>query len=531
MEASDQSSSSQTQTPRALWFLLIALIALFANALGVSVTARTFGAMGGVSEFAQAVHQQDRSLARYYNGIAFPTVMAVVLWYLWPVIRFARRPSGEAPALVQRRIIGTPLVVAVLGLAPWFVGCIFFVTMTVLRFGHWSTELISQQLLSPLVSGFLAATTTYLLLDWLTRARIAPSLVPGGRLTEIPGALALGVRARLLVFLLAVAFTPLFTMLGLARAAIVRVEAGVPIDHVMPVLAHASSTAFFVYVVLGVALALVFARTLTRPLEQVAGALRRIEGGDLSAGVQVTSSDEIGVLQDGVNTMIETLRANEHILQTFGRVVEPTIRDQLLRGGLHLGGERRAASVLFCDLRGFTAFAERTPPEEVVATLNEFFTTMTVWVRECGGFVDKFIGDAMLVVFGLFERDGEHNLAVSAAAAVRCAVGIRERLVTLNASRVQSGHPPLQVAVSIHTGEVLSGTIGAADRHEYTVIGDTVNVAARLQQLCKERGRDVLFSETTYELARSQGSSHGAVLHDAVSLRGRQEPVRVFEVA
>jgi adenylate cyclase len=524
-EAADRASRA------ALWLLLVGLIGVFANALAVSVTARTFGAMGGVSEFAQAVHEQDRWLARYYNAIAFPGVIAIVVWYLWPIVIFARQPYADPPLRVQRRILGTPLVVALLGFAAWFVGCLFFAAATCYHFGRWSTELVSQEVLSPLVSGFLAATTTYLLLDWLTRARVAPALVPTARLTEVSGALALGVRARLLVFLIAVAFTPLFTMLGLVRAAVVRIDRGVPVDHVVAVLAHASNTTFLVYVLLGVVLALVFARTLTRPLENAAAALRRVQGGDLSAGVQVSASDEIGVLQDGVNAMIATLRENEHILQTFGHIVEPAIRDQLLRGGLHLGGELRTASVLFCDLRGFTAFAERTPPQEVVATLNQFFTTMTAWVRECGGFVDKFIGDAIMVVFGLFDHDRESGQTESAAAAVRCALGIRERLVALNVTRARAGQGALQVAVSIHTGEVLSGTIGAADRHEYTVIGDTVNVASRLQQLAKEQGRDLLFSEVTYELARSRGVVDNATLQDAVNLRGRSEPVRVFAVA
>src|SRR5205814_8661877 len=104
----------------------------------------------------------------------------------------------------------------------------------------------------------------------------------------------------------------------------------------------------------------------------------------LHARVRVTSSDEVGILEDGVNAMVAALREKEHILQTFGRVVEPSVRDQLLSGHLRLGGELRNASVLFCDMRGFTTLAEHCPPGVVVATLNGFFTAMTSWVRECG---------------------------------------------------------------------------------------------------------------------------------------------------
>jgi adenylate cyclase len=174
--------------------------------------------------------------------------------------------------------------------------------------------------------------------------------------------------------------------------------------------------------------------------------------------------------------------------------------------------------------------AERTTPAEVVATLNEFFSDMTAWVRSCDGYVDKFIGDAMLVVFGLFDERTDGSVA-GAAAAIRCALGMRERLASLNAARAAAGRQPLVVSVGVHAGEVLAGRIGAADRHEYTVIGDTVNVAARLQQLCKESEHSVLVSEATYELARAGGVHCEVAQRDAVTLRGRREPVRVFALA
>jgi adenylate cyclase len=160
-----------------------------------------------------------------------------------------------------------------------------------------------------------------------------------------------------------------------------------------------------------------------------------------------------------------------------------------------------------------------------VSTLNEFFTTTATWARGCGGFVDKFIGDALLVVFGLFGAD--RAPAEGAAAALRCAIGIEERLAGLNVVRARAGKPPLAVTMGVHSGEVLAGTIGAADRHEYTVIGDTVNVAARLQQACKERGCELLVSETTCELARSVGFEAEVLAGEPLMLRGRREAVRI----
>jgi class 3 adenylate cyclase len=186
----------------------------------------------------------------------------------------------------------------------------------------------------------------------------------------------------------------------------------------------------------------------------------------------------------------------------------------------------RPATVLFCDLRGFTAAAERMSPETVVAALNEFFSTMSAWVRECGGFVDKFIGDAMLVVFGLF---GDPDAAPRAAAdAIRCAVGMPERLAALNARRQAAGQWPLVISVGIDSGAVLAGTIGAEDRLEYTVIGDAVNVANRLQAVGKDLGCTVLVGEATVELARQAGYDPPLHALDTVPLRGRHGTVRVY---
>src|SRR5256712_10089210 len=233
-------------------------------------------------------------------------------------------------------------------------------------------------------------------------------------------------------------------MLGLVRTSVVRVATrGQDADTVVAAMAHASTMTFFLYVALGIVLTLILARSLTRPLGEVAGALRRVQRGDLGVQVRVGSSDEVGVLEDGVNALVVALRDREHILQTFGHVVDPSVRDYLLAGGVERGGELRAATVLFCDLRSFTTMAERLAPEEVVRTLNEFFAAMTAWVRQCGGFVDKFIGDAMLVVFGLFETSVAERPAAGAAAALRCALGMQERLgEPEGVRRAARGRPP-----------------------------------------------------------------------------------------
>ncbi len=495
------------------------------HSLASVLTSRTIELLASPTEFARTVRAAELELLPYYRATGYVAVTSFLLWYLRPLVAYFRAgcPPGASPA-VQRAAVGFPLVGAVAGMVPWAGGAIFFPTVTIVRFGKWLPELASQEVISPLVNGFLATTTTYLFIDWLFRTRVVPYVFPGGGAADVRGAMTLSVRGRLLVFLVAVAFIPMFTMLGLARTTEARFTSGVDIARVVAMLASGSLWVFVLYTVLGIVLTLVLARTLTEPIGQVARALARIRDGEIDVSIAVESADELGRLQEGVNNMAAALKDRARILSAFGRVVEPAIRDRLLSGELHARGELRPASVLFVDLRGFTAMAEREPPGEVVATLNEFFTAVGAWVRECEGFVDKYIGDAALVVFGLFDETLDGS-ARAAGAAVKCATGICERLEVLNHTRRAAGKQALAVTVAVHSGDVLAGTIGAADRHEYTVIGDTVNVAARLQQVAKDTGDGLVVSRATVELAARAGVEIGNGASEKIVLRGRREPV------
>lgn len=515
------------------WVFLSVILVVGANLIAAAATAATTDLMASVSEFARTVRAHDLALLPTFRIIIYSVGTGAGLVYLWPIIAFFRCGASATPppARVQRRAVSAPLVVAAIGFGCWLAGIILFPLLTIARYGHWSTELMSQHVLSPLVNGFLASTTSYLALDWVFRTRVIPQVFPDGRLSDLGGTFALRVSARLGVFLVAVAFLPLFTMLGLVQAAAGRLRVGMPVESVVPALVLASQGTFALYVLLGLVLTVLLARTFTRPLGEVASALRRVRStGGLDEPVRVTATDEIGVLEEGVNAMAATLRERERILQTFGRVVEPVVRDRLLAGDLRSEGEERTATVLFCDLRGFTTFAERTAPRALVQTLNEFFTAMTAWARTCGGFVDKFIGDGVLVVFGLFD-DTLNGPEPGAAAAIRCALGMRDGLARLNAERQARGEPALAMKVGVHTGPVVAGTLGAADRHEYTVIGDTVNVAARLESLCGEHDCEMIVSATTWDLARAVGATLPAAARAAVTARGRGGEVDVYRVA
>lgn len=509
-----------------LWLWLVLAIFLGTNMLGGLATENTVEMMRSVSEFATRARQHDLDCILTYNALAYPTVMSIAWVYLTPLRHFLRSPQREpASDSVRRRALAAPTVLSLMSFSAWAVSIVYFPAMTISKFGHWSIDLMSQQILSPLVNGFLAATTSFFLVDMVFRALVIPKVFPDGRL-NVSSRAALGLRSRLLLYLIAVVFLPLFTMLGIARGAGARLEAGLSVQAVIPLLNDASSATFGIYLLHATLLTVVLSQSLTRPLRAVTRALDRIEANDLAVVMRPTANDEVGLVEQGVNRMVATLRDREQILQTFGRVVEPAVRDRLLRGDVPRRGEMREATVFFCDMRGFTEMAEHSSPHDVVATLNEFFSAMTDRVREHGGFVDKFIGDAILVVFGLFDESGDRG----AAAAVRCAGSIRDALALVNRERSRRGQPWLALAGTIHTGTMVAGTIGAQDRHEFTVVGDTVNVAARLQETCKQRDWQFLASSTTVDLARAAGVSVNSVDEAAVNLRGRREPVHVYRL-
>ncbi len=216
------------------------------------------------------------------------------------------------------------------------------------------------------------------------------------------------------------------------------------------------------------------------------------------------------------------LYEEKHLLRdTISRYVSPEMCEEILRNPalLQLGGRRQEVTVLFADIKGFTAMSANLPPEEVVEVLNTFFTEMVDLVFEYQGTLDKYVGDALMAVFGV-----PVPLPDAATRAVQCAASMQRRLAELQAE----GRTPIQgMRVGINTGEAIVGNIGSDKRMDFTVIGDAVNVAARLQELAKELEADTLVSEATYRQVEGQFQFEELT---PVVLRGRQEPTPIYRL-
>jgi adenylate cyclase len=253
-------------------------------------------------------------------------------------------------------------------------------------------------------------------------------------------------------------------------------------------------------------------RSITDPLQSLRAGIERIEEGDLGSRTVVYDATEIGRVQAAFNRMAAGLEEREVLRDLFSRHVGGVVADEALRRGAELGGELSEATALFVDVVASTTLGERLPPSEVVRLLNRFFGQVVDAVTEQGGWVNKFEGDAALCVFGPPHGQGDH-----ADAALRAARALRERLDALAAEA------PIEAAIGVASGTVIAGNVGAEERYEYTVIGDTVNAAARLSELAKDHPARLLADGAAVAAASDAERRRWRHLDDVV-LRGRSRP-------
>ena len=263
----------------------------------------------------------------------------------------------------------------------------------------------------------------------------------------------------------------------------------------------------------------VIARTFQHPINKMTAAVLALEKGDLSAKTPVQTDDELGKLAETYNDMIDGLRERELVRETFGRFVNPAVAKTILEHPERLGGEVCTATVLFTDIEAFTTLTESMAPTDTITLLNEYFEVIMEPVSRFGGVITNFTGDSLLAVFNVPEPDPDH-----AANAVRAALGIERALE----GRTFGAGVTMRTRIGINTGDVVAGAVGGSDRLGYTILGDAVNLAARLEQLNKDYGSLIMVSAQTATLA---GDEFDFAPIGDITVKGRAQPVRAFTVA
>ncbi len=268
-----------------------------------------------------------------------------------------------------------------------------------------------------------------------------------------------------------------------------------------------------------------FSKTVSRPVLSLVAASRRIEEGEFNLDIVPETKDELGLLTESFVHMGRGLAERERVKETFGKFVNKQIVEQALKGELQLGGTRKTATIFFSDIRSFTAISEKLSPEAVVEFLNDYMTRMVDCIEKTGGVVDKFIGDAIMGVWGTPLSAGTPR--DDALASIRSMLMMREALLDFNRDRGSEDRPVIHNGAGVNTGPCIAGQIGSLKRMEYTVIGDAVNLASRIEALNKPFGTDILISEHTWALV---GDAIVAEAMPAISVKGKTEPLTLYAV-
>ncbi len=465
------------------------------------------------------------SAAFYYDIFAFVCGVSVMLWWERPMRRWlrdhwaGRETTPRALLAARQRLLNEPYLAVALNLFLWCTSSAIFGSLVAAN--PATRHMAVGEVLGGLITGLITVTAAFFVLERILQYRWAPVLFPAGGLTATPGALRIKIGTRITALILAASLLPFAGMIFGLRSTMQAVNDGLMAP--APALDNLQMTMLglcALFMANAAVLAFLVTVNLTRSLQDMVRVLHRVQEGDFSRRVRVSSNDEIGYTGDAVNLMTAGLAERDFIKETFGKYVSSQVRDEILAGRIPLDGETKEVTVLFADLRNFTPLVEATPPKEVVKIINGYFEQMSAAIKEHGGLVLQFIGDEIEAVFGApLPLEDHPQLAVEAALAMRA------RLVQVNESLRHTGFAPLEHGIGIHTGSVVAANIGSPERLSYALVGDTVNLASRLQGLNKTFGSDIIVSAIT--AARLDDKITLEKL-PATEVKGKSGPVEIF---
>lgn len=457
-------------------------------------------------------HVADAAHVRLVNGVAAAAyvVVALVLGVALGtrgLVRLRGWIEEARPATFEeiRRVLRAPMLLFALQVSLWWVAAVLFAAFNL----AYSPQLAVRVLIVVATTGLVTASCAYLLTELALRPAAARALAHGApRRLIVPGVATRSVLAWVFGTGVQLVGIVAIGVLALAHDASLTVDPRHGVTRLGVAMVVLGATGIGV----GLLAVVVVARTTADPIDSVRRALAQVQRGELDVRVPVYDGTQIGQLQLGFNEMVEGLQERERIRRAFGTYVDPDVAERILDEGTSLAGEEVEVSVMFIDIRDFTGFAERTAAERVVAAINDLFAQIVPIIHEHGGRVDKFVGDGLLGVFGAPRRQPDHA-DQALAAAVEIAGGVRSA-------------EGLTFGIGVNSGRVVAGNVGGAGRLEFSVIGDPVNVASRVEAATRITGDRILITQRTCELLHA--SHPELVERTGVELKGISEPVRLF---
>lgn len=452
-----------------------------------------------------------------FNTIAYPIATFVWLRLVYSLRQPFRQlcAGGSLPdeqlAILRRRVINLPWWGALIAGIAWLL-CI---PVFLLSLGHveesFEPLLMWHLPISILVSALIAVTHSIFAIELVSHWGLYPVFFRDSRADLIPGGLALTLRGRGVLWAVSAGICPIGSLLMLSFA---------------PPAPASNPQAFAVYVgsvgiVFGLLTAGLISRLVANPIDRLRAAAKAVAQGRLDVHVSLPRADEFGLLAAEFNQMIEQLKEKERLHRTFGLHVGRAAAAQILARDPGLNGVEQVVSVMFVDIRSFTKRSATQSPPEIVRDLNQFLGAMVQVVEsQHGGMINKFLGDGFMALFGVGQNGGDH-----ARKAVAAGEEMLRVLDELNSGIRADGREPIRIGIGIHTGPAVVGSVGSHERLEFTAIGSTINIAARIEQLTKSLSVPLLVTGSTMEQLEGGASLKNLGPQE---IRGLEQPITVF---
>ncbi len=510
----DPSVNTDRSRHALLWIALAPLIPqLFGSVFNIWYNAVAINPLLGHG----ALHDRFFHTVIIYNAVAYPAGVALWLWCLFslrPVLmrlRGGQLVAANALEKARRRLIHLPWWAAIISAAAWLLCIPVFLVSLAQAAGNLDPRLLWHLPISFCVSACIAVTNSFFLVELASHHSLFPLFFQGERPDLMTDVVTLSLRGRGVLWVVSAAICPIASLLLLQFA---------------PPLQGSDPRWFAIYVgVVGIAFglgtAMMISRLVAQPIDQLRAAAQSVAAGKFDVRLPVTRADEFGMLVGEFNHMARELKDKERLRQTFGLHVGQRAAEQILTRDPGLGGVEQDVTVMFVDIRSFTARAGNASPAETLEVLNEFLRISVHTVEEKhGGMINKYLGDGFMALFGV--GDGSSNHAQDAFDSGR---DILSSLVRLNEQFVGQGHQPIQIGIGIHSGPAIIGSIGSPQRLEFTAIGSNVNLASRIENLTKKLGAPLLITAASH--IRLENNADLIDL-PAQEVRGVTEPVKVF---
>lgn len=443
--------------------------------------------------------------------------IGINIFFLYPVFSVHRNPLGSSPkkiAIAKARIYNFPpfLIIAIWSLNIMENSIFYF-----FKPAFYSTM---PFIFTAVISTLLTVIFIYYSAEYLNRFILIPHWFSDGK---IKVSWKIRVPSLFLRFgdtFLVSGVLPILAILGVI---LVTIKQGKHDEQELVRLLYVCASLGATFWTFGGLLTYLNSRTFLKPLMSMGNVLKQYGEGNFSERITVHSDDQLGILEQAINQMGGELEEKEIIKTVFGHYVSPAIHDMILGGKVNTDGDKIEAVILFSDIRSFTSLSEFHPPENIVKLLNIHFTRIVDIVSRHDGFVDKFIGDAVMAVFDEELTQGRHKLS-----ALKAAAEILLELQDTNREIATLGFSPLKIGIGIASGPVIRGNIGSENRREMTVIGDTVNLASRLESATKEFGSPILVTESSFDLDCSNFTPIQKISEESMIIRGKSDLVRVL---